>query len=122
MFKQVVLATMVVFHGSGVWAESQVIASEGMDETTVVADEAALERAEKIFGRKCRACHGNRAQGVASYPRLSDKNAAYIADKLATYRAGKRIGPNSVLMIQNAKGLSDKEISGLAVYISTAFE
>jgi cytochrome c553 len=122
VFKQFVLATMLVTNGSAAWAESHATAAEGIDETGVVADEAALQQAEEIFDRKCSACHGNRAQGVASYPQLSDKDAAYLADKLATYRAGERIGPNSVLMIQNARDLSDEEIAGLSVYISTAFD
>lgn len=81
-----------------------------------------LEQAQKTFNRSCRACHGNKAQGVASYPKLSDKDPEYIAEKLKVYRSGERIGPNSVLMIQNAKDLSDQDIAGLAVYVATAFE
>jgi cytochrome c553 len=88
----------------------------------VTTGEVDLEKAEKTFERNCRACHGNKAQGVASYPKLSDKTPEYIAQKLKIYRSGERIGPNSVLMIQNAKDLSDKDIASLAVYVSTAFD
>jgi len=76
----------------------------------------------ELYENNCRACHGNRAQGVASYPRLSDKSPQYIAERLKTYRAGERIGPNSVLMIQNARGLTDAEIASLAVYVTSAFD
>jgi len=34
---------------------------------------------------------------------------------LARYRDGERIGPNSILMIQNAKDLSDEDITNLSV-------
>jgi|SRR6056297_1880494 len=122
-----VIAALTVW-GLSAWAESHTA-----DSTTDAAgpDEAAtfqttmdfdLEKAEKTFKRNCRACHGNKAQGVASYPKLSDKDPEYIAEKLKTYRSGERVGPNSVLMIQNAKDLSDEDIAGLAVYVATAFD
>ena len=41
---------------------------------------------------------------------------------LTRYRAGERIGPNSILMIQNAKKLSDDDIANLSVYVTTAFD
>ncbi|THH38501.1 c-type cytochrome [Aliishimia ponticola] len=81
-----------------------------------------LEVAEKIFRKSCRACHGNKAQGAASYPSLSDKDPAYITERLERYRAGEKIGPNSILMIQHAKKLSDDDIASLSVYVTTAFE
>lgn len=81
-----------------------------------------LAAAEKIFQRSCRACHGNKGQGASSYPKLTDKEPDYIADKLERYRAGEKFGPNSVLMIQHAKKLSDADIASLAVYVTTAFD
>jgi cytochrome c553 len=81
-----------------------------------------LAAAAKIFQKSCRACHGNKGQGASSYPKLSDKEPAYIADKLERYRAGEKFGPNSVLMIQHAKKLSDADIASLSVYVATAFD
>ena len=119
------LAVITSFYGSVAWAEShaatQVEQTEAA-EPEVMAKDIDLDAAKSIFSRSCRGCHGNKAQGVASYPKLSDKTPEYIVEKLETYRAGERIGPNSVLMIQNAKGLSDLEIASLAVYVTTAFE
>jgi cytochrome c553 len=43
-------------------------------------------------------------------------------DKLERYRAGEKFGPNSVLMIQSAKKLSDADIASLSVYVATAFD
>jgi cytochrome c553 len=56
---------------------------------------------------------------MASYPKLAGKEVAYLIDKLETYRAGTRIGPNSDLMIMNAEPLSDEEIANLAAYLSS---
>lgn len=97
-------------------------ASAEAPETGVVGQEVDLAAAEKIFRKSCRACHGNKGQGASSYPKLSDKEPAYLSDKLERYRAGEKIGPNSVLMIQQAKKLSDADIASLSVYVATAFD
>ena len=86
------------------------------------SDDIDLASAAQLFKNNCSACHGKKAQGVASYPKLAGQDAAYLAGKLQTYRAGEMVGPNSVLMIQNAKDLSDQDIASLAAYISTTFE
>jgi cytochrome c553 len=70
------------------------------------SDDIDLASAAQLFKNNCSACHGKKAQGVASYPKLAGQDAAYLASKLQTYRAGEMVGPNSVLMIQNAKDLS----------------
>ena len=77
---------------------------------------------EEIYQSVCKNCHGPRAQGMASYPRLSDKDTDHIVAQLETYRAGERIGPNSLLMIPHAKPLSDDDIVNLAAYVTTAFD
>lgn len=125
MFKIYLLAALTSLYGFGAWADSPVtdtVAEMDTDELAEMTEDIDLEAAASIFSRSCRACHGNKAQGVASYPKLSDKTPEYIAEKLETYRAGERIGPNSVLMIQNAKDLSDQEIVSLAAYVTSAFD
>ncbi len=59
-------------------------------------------------------------KGAASYPKISGNDIAYTTEKLETYRAGKKIGPNSGLMIMMAKSLTDEEISNLAAYLKDA--
>jgi cytochrome c553 len=119
----VVTAAMILF-GSVAWAESASAeaGTAGAAETVVVVPEVDLAAAEKIFKKSCRACHGNKGQGASSYPKISDKEPDYIAEKLERYRAGEKFGPNSVLMIQQAKKLSDADIASLSVYIATAFD
>ena len=87
-----------------------------------VADEADVAAGEKIYQRVCKNCHGPKAQGMASYPRLSDKEADYLQQRLEQYRAGEKLGPNTPLMAPHAKKLSDEDIANIVTYITTAFE
>lgn len=124
MSKSYVLTGLMCMWALGAWASNDAkdtSTSETTDPATIV-QEVDLEAAEKIFHKSCRACHGNKAQGAASYPKLSDKEPQYIAEMLQRYRSGEKIGPNSILMIQHAKKLSDEDIANLSVYVATAFD
>ena len=72
--------------------------------------------------KNCRGCHGPKAKGLASYPKLAGKPADYLADKLERYRAGEKLGPNTMLMAPNAKNLSDEDIGNIVQFIVTTFE
>jgi len=74
---------------------------------------------EERYSQNCGNCHGPAGMGLASYPKLSGKEVSYLVDRLETYRAGKKIGPNSSLMIMMASELSDVEITNLAAYLSS---
>lgn len=78
--------------------------------------------AENVYQSGCKNCHGAKAQGMASFPKLSDKEPDYIQMRLEQYRAGENVGPNSALMIPHATKLSDEEIVDLAEYVTTAFD
>ncbi|MGS4944770.1 c-type cytochrome [Meridianimarinicoccus sp. RP-17] len=78
-----------------------------------------LETGEELYGESCRNCHGPRAQGMASFPKLTGQDAAYLAGRLEQYRAGERVGPNSALMQPNAADLSDADIANLAAFIAS---
>ena len=123
MLKTYAIAAAAYLCSLAAWAGSHDVTDAAeKSEPVAMVEDVDLEAAETLFSRKCRACHGNKAQGVASYPKLADKTPEYIVEKLETYRAGERIGPNSILMIQNAKDLSDEDIAGLAVYLTSAFD
>ncbi len=121
MLKSFVLTALVFLWSLAAWAGSDATDAEDAD-TTAMAEEVDLEAAEKIFKKSCRACHGNKGQGAASYPKISDKEPEHIAAMLQRYRSGEKIGPNSILMIQHAKKLSDEDIASLSVYVTTAFD
>ena len=82
---------------------------------------AADAEAGKIrYGQSCINCHGPAGKGAASYPKISGKEVSYITAMLETYRDGIEVGPNSYLMIYNAKPLTDEEIANLAEYLKDA--
>ncbi len=73
------------------------------------------------YGENCVNCHGKTGRGMASFPALIGYEAAYIADRLRTYRAKEMVGPNSAIMMSLVEDLSDDEIDNLAAYISATF-
>ena len=81
--------------------------------------EGSAEAGEARYSQNCGNCHGPAGMGLASYPTIAGKEVDYLVERLKTYRAGKKIGPNSALMIMMAKPLSDEEIRDLAAYLST---
>ena len=74
---------------------------------------------EARYAQNCGNCHGPAGMGLASYPKIGGKEVPYSIDRLETYRAGTKIGPNSSLMIMMAQVLSDEEIANLAAYLSS---
>ena len=68
--------------------------------------------------QNCGNCHGPGGMGLASYPKIKGKEIPYLIDRLKTYRAGTKIGPNSDLMIMMAMPLTDVEIANLAAYLN----
>lgn len=87
---------------------------------TALAD-ADLDAGEEIFRQSCRNCHGPRAQGMASFPRLAGLEAEHLLGRLQQYHAGERVGPGSPLMIPVAKALSEDEMQDVSAYIASAF-
>jgi cytochrome c553 len=102
------------------WAVVIVGAGVGLGMGPAQAQDMAT--GEAIYERSCKNCHGPTAQGMASFPKLSDKSADYLSEKLRQYRAGEQVGPNTALMRPNAAGLSDAEIASVAAYIAESFE
>ena len=124
MLRTCMMTAAAIVWGVSASAESHATDASKAESATAatMAQEVDLEAAAKIFSKSCRACHGNKAQGASSYPSLSDKEPDYVAEMLGRYRSGEKIGPNSILMIQHAKKLSDEDIASLAVYVTTAFD
>ena len=88
----------------------------GLAALPVHAGDAA--NGEGLYKDVCAACHGRTGKGMASYPRIAGKEADYLTDRLTTYRAGERVGPNSMLMIPMAVDLSDEDIANLVAYLA----
>lgn len=95
--------------------------------TALTMGPATLQAADKSAGEAlykgaCAQCHGPNAQGMASFPSLSGRDAEYITSRLETYRSGEKVGSNSFLMIPNATDLSDDDIANLAAFITESAE
>ncbi len=78
-----------------------------------------IKAGEARYAQNCGNCHGPAGMGLASYPKIGGKEISYLKSRLETYRAGKKIGPNSALMIMMASELSDVEIQNLAAYLAS---
>lgn len=99
------------------------ISSTSTENHASTAEEAVAGNAaagEARYNASCVNCHGAAGKGVASYPKVSGQEISYTTSKLETYRDGIKIGPNSFLMIMNAKPLTDEEIADLAAYLKEA--
>lgn len=94
-------------------------AAQGAATQEVTVDIAA---GEAIYQETCRNCHGPKAGGMASFPKLAGRDAAYLLGRLQQYHAGETVGPNSGLMIPVAQDLSEEDMANVAAYISSAFE
>lgn len=82
---------------------------------------ADVEAGESLFRSTCRRCHGPKAQGVGSFPKLTGHDFEYLLTRLQQYQVGEKVGPNSALMIPVAKDLSEADMANLAAYISATF-
>lgn len=82
---------------------------------------ADIEAGESLFRSTCRSCHGPKAQGLGSFPRLTGHDFEYLLTRLQQYHAGEKVGPNSALMIPIAKDMSEEDMANLAAYISATF-
>lgn len=89
----------------------------------MVSGTAGVHAADAEAGKAkyvtCMACHGPTGQGQAIFPAVAGKSADELAAKLMKYRAGEQVGPNSMLMMPHAAGLSDDDIANLAAYMSS---
>ena len=81
-----------------------------------------LAAGEARYNVNCVNCHGKAGQGMASFPALQGREAAYIAEKLETYRAREMVGPNSAIMMSLSGDLTDEDIANLAAFIADRFQ
>lgn len=79
---------------------------------------AAPANAADQFAVFCANCHGANGQGTSIFPKLAGLTAETVKSRLADYKAGKQVGPQSAVMMPVASMLSDAETDALAAYIA----
>lgn len=76
---------------------------------------AKAPEAPAVVKAKCSVCHGDAGETASEdFPRLSGQHEAYLAKQLQDFKAGRRTG----LMVRQAKGLSDADITAIAAYFA----
>lgn len=69
----------------------------------------------------CAGCHGQKGEGMASFPALAGRDADYIINALLQYKRQEPRGPMSALMYGQAQTLTDGQIGTIGVYIQQGF-
>lgn len=77
----------------------------------VLAGEGAV-----LYGQRCLSCHGREAHGSDRYARLAGQHPAYLKRRLEEFR--NAAGNSTSAMTGIAQTLSEKEMDGLAAYLS----
>ncbi len=85
--------------------------------SAAAADAELVKRGGALFQGTCTACHGDRAQGMETMPRLAGQPDEYIRKALTRFRANDPSRAGSV-MIGIASKLSDADIESLATYLT----
>lgn len=101
-----------------VWA---IVAGVIFASAGVTANAGDVDAGASRYAMNCVNCHGNAGQGMASFPAIQGRDAAYIVDKLETYRVREMVGPNSAIMMSLSADLSDADIANLAAFIEARF-
>lgn len=83
------------------------------------ASAADISAGRAKYSTFCAGCHGPKAEGIANYPKLAGQAATVLETKLATFRAGQKIGPNSGSMIPIARMLSETEVKQVAAFLGS---
>jgi cytochrome c553 len=68
-----------------------------------------------LLAAACAACHGTNGHSVGGTPSLAGLDAHYFIDQMHQFQRGDR---KSTVMMQHAKGYSEKEIRQLADFFA----
>jgi cytochrome c553 len=100
---------------------SAIVAGVLFASAAITANAGDVDAGASRYALNCVNCHGNAGQGMASFPAIQGRDAAYIAERLETYRAREMVGPNSAIMVSLSTKLSDADIANLAAFIEARF-
>jgi cytochrome c553 len=67
--------------------------------------------------KSCASCHGDRAEGVAAFPRLAGQHADYVYRQLKIF--GTKLRPHGKLMKNETNGMTSAEMRAVAAYVQS---
>ncbi len=85
-------------------------------QTKSAGGNAKLALTGKDKFNQCAGCHGSKAEGRASFPRLAGQHPDYIIKQLQAFKSGTRENGTMKAM---ASGLSDQDMKAIAAYLGT---
>lgn len=71
----------------------------------------------RIYAERCTACHGGRAHGSETLPRLAGQVASYLAAQLRSFGARSRTNDNAVMQGIAAQ-MTEQDIRAVTAYLS----
>ncbi len=72
---------------------------------------------ELYMQKGCYGCHGNKAEGLHKYPKLSNRAKGFLTYKLKRFRDKISDNQQQEMMIPFALGLSDEDIENLTTFL-----
>lgn len=94
------------------------LSSQVMRPQSVPAAAGQIAEGKAYYDKVCFRCHGEKALGSATIPRLAGQQPGYVTKSLKRYRdgTGERLEP---LMAANTKNMSDAQIQAVAAYVAS---
>lgn len=80
---------------------------------------ASPAEGKQIFTTRCVACHGEKGEGKATYPKLAGLSKADALTRLKGYVDGTYGKAQKMIMVGQAKGIDDAQKAAVAEYIAT---
>lgn len=72
---------------------------------------------ELYIAKACYSCHGHKAEGMNTFPRLANRAKGYMTYKLKRFRSKKADTQAQEMMIVYSVGLSDEDIDNLTTFM-----
>ena len=104
---------------AGYYSAQSPVSGSAQAPTDVAAGKTIYEHGVPDRILPCMACHGARAEGAGTTPRLAGQGRLYLERQLASFAANTR--PDG-LMHQEAMGLTDRQIGDVSAYLAAQSE
>ncbi len=69
--------------------------------------------------KACALCHGLQLQGLGPIPSLAGRSPNYLVREMILFKTGGRRNPEALPMVQEASGLTMREMLSAAAYIAS---